>query len=267
MKGKNSLLTNKYVLYTVSFISFMNILGYFNAQRYDCLATFLIVAILVNKYNNNMTIVLLTSIIISSVICFRHHNLDTFISGNLKNKSCSNNIISNIKNLFGLKEGFDESKDEKDESKKCWINKDNKWESTDKNKDACDKIQGSCWGVQSSSCAKGSKKSEDALKNAKPINNNKNVDKDDDDDDGGMAPRIDYASTLEESYNNLNNILGKDGMRGLSKDTEKLVNQQKMLMETLESMAPMMKNAQSTLDGLDIGKLTSMAKALQPKKK
>jgi len=48
-------------------------------------------------------------------------------------------------------------------------------------------------------------------------------------------------------------MLGSDGMKGLTTETKKLVNQQKGLMKSLESMTPILKSAKQTLDGLDLG--------------
>ena len=50
---------------------------------------------------------------------------------------------------------------------------------------------------------------------------------------------IDYASTVEEAYDNLNNILGGDNIKKLSKDTEGLVNQQLQLAEAMKNIEPL----------------------------
>ena len=63
------------------------------------------------------------------------------------------------------------------------------------------------------------------------------------------------------AYNNLDNLLGKDGMKGLTAETQKLVGQQKNLMESLQSMAPVLESAKSTLDNMnlpDMEKMNSM---------
>ena len=46
-------------------------------------------------------------------------------------------------------------------------------------------------------------------------------------EDEAIGKRIDYASTLEQAYDNLQQMLGPDGMKGLSKETATLVKQQK----------------------------------------
>ena len=69
-------------------------------------------------------------------------------------------------------------------------------------------------------------------------------------EDEAIGKRIDYASTLEQAYDNLQNMLGPDGINGLSKETKNLVSQQKTLMENLNSMAPVLTTAKETLDNL-----------------
>ena len=67
-------------------------------------------------------------------------------------------------------------------------------------------------------------------------------------EDEAIGKRIDYASTLEQAYDNLQQMLGPDGMKGLSKETATLVSQQKSLMQNLSDMAPVLKTAKETLD-------------------
>jgi hypothetical protein len=71
---------------------------------------------------------------------------------------------------------------------------------------------------------------------------------------------IDYASTIEEAYDNLNSVIGGDGMSKLTEDTKKLMLQQQQLAKTMESMgpivekmAPMLQSAQSMLSNMNMG--------------
>jgi len=79
-----------------------------------------------------------------------------------------------------------------------------------------------------------------------------------DDDDLPINTRVDYAKTLEKAYDNLENIVGQDGVRGLTNQTNTLMEQQKQLMENMKSMEPLLKTAQSFLDKFEsssMGKL------------
>ena len=41
--------------------------------------------------------------------------------------------------------------------------------------------------------------------------------------DEGPGGRIDYASTMEQAYDNLSNLIGKGGISNLSKETKSLL--------------------------------------------
>ena len=44
--------------------------------------------------------------------------------------------------------------------------------------------------------------------------------------DKSPGQRVDYASTMEMAYNNLESVLGKGGIGNLTKETQNLLNQQ-----------------------------------------
>ena len=50
---------------------------------------------------------------------------------------------------------------------------------------------------------------------------------------------IDYASTVEDAYDELNKIIGSDGIQRLTKDTQGLMNQQLELTKAMKDMGPM----------------------------
>ena len=86
------------------------------------------------------------------------------------------------------------------------------------------------------------------------------------DDDEDLGKRIDYASTLEQAYDNLEKMLGSDGLKGLTNETKQLVGQQQNLMKTLNSMAPILNNAKGTLENMNLpnmDKVQEMMKSLQ----
>jgi len=70
--------------------------------------------------------------------------------------------------------------------------------------------------------------------------------------------RVDYAATMEQAYDNLNNMLGKKGIDNLSNDTQNLVKKQQDLMNQIEKMKPILEGAQGVLEGLDMSKIEGM---------
>ena len=57
---------------------------------------------------------------------------------------------------------------------------------------------------------------------------------------------------MEQAYDNLQTMLGDDGIKSITSETKKIVNQQKDLMKTLNSMAPVLNTAKETLSGMDL---------------
>jgi hypothetical protein len=51
--------------------------------------------------------------------------------------------------------------------------------------------------------------------------------------------KIDYASTIESAYDELNKVLGSDGIKSLTDDTQKLMKQQMQLAESMHTLGPM----------------------------
>ena len=98
------------------------------------------------------------------------------------------------------------------------------------------------------------------------IPSSKPADATESEEDEAIGKRIDYASTLEQAYDNLQQMLGPDGIKGLSKETQSLVHQQKSLIQNLNDMAPVLKTAKETLDTMsgsmpDFGNIQSLMKS------
>ena len=64
---------------------------------------------------------------------------------------------------------------------------------------------------------------------------------------------IDYSATIEDAYDELNNILGSDGIKSLTSDTQNLMKQQKQLTEAMTQLQPLMQT---------VGPLLNNAKSL-----
>jgi hypothetical protein len=70
---------------------------------------------------------------------------------------------------------------------------------------------------------------------------------------------IDYASTVEDAYDELNKIIGGDGVKRLTADTQGLMKQQLQLTEAMSDMQPMidqmgplMDRVQTMMGGLNM---------------
>jgi hypothetical protein len=72
--------------------------------------------------------------------------------------------------------------------------------------------------------------------------------------------KIDYASTIEGAYDELNKILGSDGIKSLTDDTQRLMKQQMELAKSMEAMTPIVEKmlpmadkAQKMMESMDTG--------------
>lgn len=114
-----------------------------------------------------------------------------------------------------------------------------------------------------------------AIPSSEPAAATEEEEDEEDGEDGDNTKRIDHAATMEQAYDNLNNMIGKGGMKNLTKDTQHLMNQQENLMKQLKDFAPLMNQASNMLEklgGMDnlqglMGKLTDMSKIVGGKKK
>ena len=61
---------------------------------------------------------------------------------------------------------------------------------------------------------------------------------------------IDYATTIEDAYDELNNILGSDGIQRLTSDTQGLMKQQMQLAEAMKGMAPVIQSIEPMVKNL-----------------
>jgi len=73
----------------------------------------------------------------------------------------------------------------------------------------------------------------------------------------GGGSKIDYASTIENAYDDLNKILGSDGIKNLTQDTQRLMKQQMSLAQSMEGLAPLVQKMMPMAEKMQ-GMMTSM---------
>lgn len=88
------------------------------------------------------------------------------------------------------------------------------------------------------------------------------------------SSKIDYATTIEDAYDELNKILGSDGIKRLTSDTQGLMQQQADLAKSMEAMTPLIESimpmaekAQKMMESMDsgngsLGSVMEMAKKM-----
>jgi len=249
------LLTNKYFLYFIVFLSATNVLGYLVTHKLNAVAFFALVSLLSYQFSKNMAVVLLISIV------------------------ATNFMMSNKM----LREGMDNATTPPDTSTATATATDmaTKIAAALDNVDAKDpEIAANLPVVQSSSSvdAVNAKKLEKPVRTE--MSDNTNVDLNNPDlnkqtsepapegfgekmsnnkkgkKEEHFGPRLDYAATIEQSYQNLDSLLGSDSIKQLTGDTQKLMQQQQNLFNTMNQMVPVLEGAQNLLKGFDMSSLT-----------
>ena len=219
----SKLLTNRYVLYLVALLALFNVIGYMMMNKTQIVILFILIGYLMTHFSKNMVIVLLVPLVLVNL------------------------LTSGIMMKEGFSEGMCTEEDEK--AGKCTRdNNDSKSDSDDKkvatnsiiacqDTEKFDEKTGKCVAIETDAFqSAGAKK-------------------------GGS--RVDMGSTLEQAYDDLNSVLGSDGIKNLTSDTQNLMKQQLHLAEAMKSMGPLMQQAQSMLKTLNIdgiGDLPSLIK-------
>ena len=227
-----AILKNKYVLYVLLVLAIINVLGYVALQDYDSLALFVAVGVLSTYFSKNMAVNLLLAIAVTSLIAV------------------------NKRVVEGMKNEDDDDEEEEKPKKKAKKAKKGKKEGMNSPE---------CTGSGASTCPAGKVCNAgqcvpETFQNNVPPSSPAAVDEDDDE---AVGDRIDYAATMEQAYDNLQTMLGDDGIKSITSETKKLVNQQKDLMKTLNSMAPVLNTAKETLSGMDLPNIGEMGNLLK----
>jgi len=94
-----------------------------------------------------------------------------------------------------------------------------------------------------------------------------NIDGSDDDNTSeviqGTKPKINYASTLESAYDNLDKLLSSDSINKMTEDTQRLAEKQQMLMGNIEKLVPFIGKAENLLKGMNSDKMGGMLEKMQ----
>jgi len=211
------ILTNKYVLYAVLFIAITNVVGYLAVEDYDSLIFFICIGVLSTFFSKNMIINLGVSIIATNII----------FAGNRIRE--------------GMKNRKRKAKKKKKKDKEELTKKTNPSSATQQESKISNYVMDKLPSPADTTSEAYTQKN---IPSSKPAAATES------EEDGAIGKRIDYASTLEQAYDNLQNMLGPDGINGLSSETKNLVSQQKVLMQNLNDMGPVLKTAKETLDNL-----------------
>lgn len=247
------ILKNKYILYVLLILAIINVLGYIGLNDFNSLALFVVIGLLSSYFSKNMSVNLLTAIVVTSIVAINNKVQEGFKEGE-ENKDEENKDETKKKATDAV------SKAEKmlDHMKKELAKKDGNKDGNKETKKTCPPGK----ELKDGTCVTKS-----GFQNNVPPSSPASIKEETDE---SIGDRIDYAATMEQAYDNLQKMLGEDGMKSITNETKKLVSQQKDLMGTLNSMAPILSTAKETLAGLnldDMGNMGDLLKNLQIAKK
>ena len=254
----SKIIANKYFLYFMLFLAVTNLLGYLVTNKLNAIIFFVLVAVLTYQFSKNMAIVSLVAVIATNFLMANKYLREGLENNtNESNKSNESNDASNDSTL-GKIDVMDPQIH--NEMKKLNPNA-NANTNTNTNTNA--------------------KAYNDKTADATPVNNNKIVDPNNPDQnktntnapdpvgsglnnkEQSKKPRLDYAATVEESYANLDKVLGSGNIQKLSTDTMQLMNQQNKLFETMNTMIPVLEGAQNMVKSLNVDGLLGTLGALK----
>ena len=223
----SKILTNKYLLYFIVFLAVTNVFGYLVMNQLNAVIFFALVGTIASFFSKNMIVVLIICMIATNML--------------MSNKS----VREGLENATA--KASSSTKQEKQAKPSPTTI------STSTNNDAPILPPSD---INNMDLNKGMDmdNSSDPTADVSPMTTmNKKQSK------NGSSSRIDYASTLEEAYDNLDKILGGDGIKNLTMDTQNLMSKQQELFQTMQTMTPMLNQAKQMLEGFDMKSLQGLA--------
>lgn len=236
----NSVINNVYFLYLVAFISLVDVIGYIMRHQYSAVVFFYLVGMLTFYYTKNMSVVLLTALIGTTLMHFAN-------------------------NLFGIREGMKESKrsaNANDEVEyegegEVDVNGEDEGEGEVEGEDALEDILKNMKKSKSKSTSTeimSKKKQKQGYQNnmkLKPsLYNMPNKDQ--------VAKQLGKADKMEKAYDNLEKIVGNKGIQSMNESTKDLIKQQDKLLKGLKDITPSINTAMESIGKIDFTKLGGM---------
>ena len=237
----SKLLTNRYVLYLVALLALFNVIGYMMMDKTQIVILFILIGYLMTCFSKNMVIVLLVPLVLVNLLTSGMMMKEGFSEGvdgdSTTDTTTTATSASSASSATPAPSATPTANNTNAASDAASTT------NTTNSIIACgdgekfDEKTGKCVAIET-----------DAFQSAGARK-------------GGS--RVDMGSTLEQAYDDLNSVLGSDGIKNLTADTQNLMKQQLHLAEAMKGMGPLMQQAQSMLKSLNIdglGDLPSLIK-------
>jgi hypothetical protein len=235
--------SNKMLLNVIVGISFLNIIAFVMLNQTVALIYFIIIGLVTSFFSKNMNIVLLVPLILVNL------------------------FVATSKSMHYKREGL-ENKADSDKEKTDKTENTNSKDVTTTKKKPTTSSSSTNQGLPITPLDHPQDMQNNTLENKTEIDESFEVGRS---KKNSKGYNIDYASTVEDAYDELNKILGSDGIKRLTSDTQSLMKQQMKLAESMKDMQPLiagmgpiMKQAEGLLGSMsqsgNLGDLAKIAK-------
>lgn len=242
------LTTNVYVLYLVAFFALVNVLGYMAMGKNICVLLFILIAAITSYFSKNMVFVLA---------------VPTFLVGFFAICDKARGGLEGLEVIEEIAEGSKVVRSDDDTKKGMVVTKtadEMVIDMSDGSKKTVTKDEMANWILDNTDDTDGEPEAFESVVEGISSKTNRSGFR----SAGSKGDRIDYASTLEDAYSNLNNILGKDGIKNLTNDTQALMKQQLQLASAMKGMQPLISQAKDMMSSLgDFGDLSKLTEGLK----
>ena len=238
-----TVIQDKIVLYITLITAIVNVIVYLSLREYDAVFFLVAVGFFVSYFSKNMTVILLSAIVA------------TFLAVSIK-------IIGKVRE--GMKDGAAAAEADADTKKETDVQK--KAAAGRTPVDEASKIAAAAKPKPARAPPVHASAEEDDNETPGETNTPDDDLRESDKTDGvvaGHKPKINYASTLESAYDNLDKLMSSDAIKNMSGDTQRLASKQQTLMGNIEKLEPMMRMANDMMSKFDVGGIADKISSLQ----
>ena len=252
----SNFITNKSILNIIILISVLNVVGYIALGNIKAVFYFILLGLLVRNFSKNITVALMVPLILVNLFVVQKSYIENF-----ENSDASGNATKSNNKTQSDNTNKDNTNNKKDNTNNKISKMNNAVDKNAQNQQDAKSSQGlPITPIDDLTPTINTSNSDVTTEESFEVGRGKKR--------GGYD--IDYASTVEEAYNELNKIIGSDGIKQLTSDTQNLMKQQLQLADAMNSMtpliqtmAPLLKQAQGlfgNLGGENVGNLSNIAK-------
>lgn len=241
-KTTQKILGNKMFMYAMIILTLGHAFSYLINRRYDVLSFLILSAIIIYQFNKNTSFILLISLILTHFFM-----AGRYVYEGLENNTDTSDTSETIEKIKDNDKEMGKAADiiknpDVDVNKAKEIIKENKENKEDtKNKEKISEIKDQNNTDLNSGTASESDPTPESFEGGKK-----------------GTIRLDHAATLEDAYDNIQSVLGSDGINKLTQDTQKLMKQQQQLFNTMNSLTPAVTETMKMLEGMDLKQFSNL---------